>query len=111
MQETTEQQEQDELENRYEIEYCKTIDEPDAMMLAKSRLTIDATVEALDQELYASKRYNGLIPLSDEEWARIPQTAKPMLEELASVPGSFDERAHNPGCVSYEIQDQGTCGS
>jgi C1A family cysteine protease len=64
-----------------------------------------------EQLLQWSRRYNGHVRLSDEDWAKIPVAPEPTIAELQANPSSFNEVTAHPGCASYEIQDQGSCGS
>ena len=76
---------------------------------AAANTTTDKNTELLLET--SSNRHKGHIRLSAEDWAKIPDAPEPTIEELQTLPTSFDERTAHPGCISYEIQDQGTCGS
>ena len=111
IQESAEQQEEDAVKNRYEVEYCKNPDEHDHTVIepaagrGKPQGRDDLFLEAI------SRRYNGHIPLPQEQWDAIPLAPEPTIEELQTIPNAFDERTAHPGCNSYAIVDQGSCGS
>ena len=75
MQESNKEQEEIANENEYEVDYCN----------------VQGTGEQLLE--MGSRRYNGHIRLSAEDWAKIPNAPEPTIEELQANPSSFNEVA------------------
>jgi len=82
-------------ENRYRVTSCNT----------------GPTMQAQQLLEMSSRRYNGLIRMPAADWDKIPTAPEPTIAELQANPSSFNEVTAHPGCASYEIQDQGSCGS
>jgi cathepsin B len=93
--ESAEDKQEAALKNRYLIDLCNEAEASDGQDLLETSV----------------KRSLGHTRLSAEQWDAIPTAPTPTAQELLQVPDSFDERTHNPGCTSFEIQDQGGCGS
>jgi len=99
--------------NRYTIE-CKLESESFAedenqMALLETAARINAAAKP-----HPALRPTGLKRLAKEQWDLVP-TWKPSTELLQATPSSHDERAFMQAkgvtCNSFEIQDQGGCGS
>ena len=95
LQESKEEQATIAKENRYRVTSCNT----------------GPTMQAQQLLEMSSQRYNGLIRMPAADWDKIPTAPEPTIAELQANPSSFNEVTAHPGCASYEIQDQGSCGS